>query len=117
RIGLWEYYQNPRSVLRIEQFAKLYAHFNQLDLFEHAFPVPLRSNYSYRSTWGAARSYGGYRIHEGTDIFAGYGVPVRSTCYGVIEVKGWNRFLRARVGIRDLNNVYHYYAHLSGFSK
>lgn len=117
RIGLWEYYQNTRSVLRIEQFAKLYAQFNQLDLFEHAFPVPLRSTYSYRSTWGAARSFGGYRIHEGTDIFAGYGTPVRSTSYGIVEVKGWNRYGGWRIGIRDLNNVYHYYAHMSGFSK
>lgn len=115
--GLWDYYQNSRSVQRIHQFTKIYATYEKLDLFEHAFPVPLRSTYSYRSTWGAARSYGGYRIHEGTDIFAGYGVPVRSTCYGVIEVRGWNRFGGWRVGIRDLNNVYHYYAHMSGFNK
>jgi murein DD-endopeptidase MepM/ murein hydrolase activator NlpD len=117
RIGLWEYYQNSRSVQRIEQFSKIYATFDKLDLFEHSFLVPLRSDYSYRSTWGASRSYGGYRIHEGTDIFASYGVPVRSTCYGAIEIRGWNRFGGWRVGIRDLNNVYHYYAHMSGFNK
>lgn len=117
RIGLWEFYQNNRSVERIEQFARIYAHFDTLHLNEHAFPVPLRTDYSFRSTWGARRSWGGYRIHEGTDIFAGYGVPVRSTCYGVIEVKGWNRFGGWRIGIRDINNVYHYYAHLSGYSK
>lgn len=117
QIGLWEYYQSSRSVQRIEQFAKIYATYEQLDLFEHAFPLPLRSDNSYRSTWGAARSWGGYRIHEGTDIFAGYGVPVRSTCYGIIEVRGWNRYGGWRVGIRDLNNVYHYYAHMSGYNK
>jgi murein DD-endopeptidase MepM/ murein hydrolase activator NlpD len=117
RIGLWEHYQNARSVERIDQFAKIYARFDTLDLHEHAFPLPLRSDYSYRSTWGASRSYGGYRIHEGTDLFAGYGVPVRSTSYGIIEVMGWNRYGGWRVGIRDLNNVYHYYAHLSGYNK
>lgn len=117
RIGLWEYYQSSRSVQRIEQFSKIYAKFDRLDLYEHSFPLPLRSDYSYRSTWGASRSYGGYRIHEGTDLFAGYGTPVRSTCYGVIEIRGWNRFGGWRVGIRDLNNVYHYYAHMSGFNK
>lgn len=118
RIGLWEYYQNSRSVQRIMQFAKLYELYDTMDLgSKHAFPLPLRSDYSYRSTWGAARSYGGYRIHEGTDIFAHHGVPVRSTCYGVIEVKGWNRLGGWRIGIRDINNVYHYYAHLSGFDK
>lgn len=117
RIGLWEYYQNTRSVERIGQFAKIYAHFDTLDLHEHMFVMPLKSDYTYRSTWGASRGWGGYRIHEGTDIFAGHGIPVRSAAYGVIEVMGWNPYGGWRVGIRDLNNVYHYYAHLSGFNK
>lgn len=117
RIGLWEYYHNSRSVERIEQFSKIYGALNSLDLFTHAFPLPLSADYSYRSTWGASRGWGGDRIHEGTDLFARHGVPVRSTCYGIIEVMGWNPYGGWRVGIRDLNNVYHYYAHLSGFSK
>ncbi len=116
-IGLWEYYHNTRAVQRVMQFAKLYKHFDRLDLSEHAFPLPLGSVYSFRSTWGNSRSWGGYRIHEGTDIFAGYGVPVRSTCYGIIEGKGWNAYGGWRIGIRDLNNMYHYYAHLSGYEK
>jgi peptidoglycan LD-endopeptidase LytH len=117
RIGLWNYYQNSRSVERIMQFSKLYAAYDTLDLHQHAFPLPLSADYSYRSTWGASRGWGGDRIHEGTDIFARHGVPVRSTCYGIIEVMGWNPYGGWRVGIRDLNNVYHYYAHLSGFNK
>lgn len=117
RIGLWDYYQNTRSVERIQQFARIYAHFDTLDLYEHCFVMPLSADYSYRSTWGASRGWGGYRIHEGTDIFAGYGVPVRSATYGVIEVMGWNPYGGWRIGIRDLNNVYHYYAHLSRFNK
>jgi peptidoglycan LD-endopeptidase LytH len=117
RIALWDYYQNTRAVDRIAQFAKIYAAYDRLDLHEHVFPLPLQANYSYRSTWGASRGWGGYRIHEGTDLFAGYGVPVRSTCYGIIEVMGWNPYGGWRVGIRDLNSVYHYYAHLSGFNK
>ncbi|WP_442955794.1 M23 family metallopeptidase [Paenibacillus sp. y28] len=117
RIALWEYYQNTRSVERIGQFARMYEAFGTLDLSEHAFPLPLNTNYSYRSTWGAARGWGGYRIHEGTDIFAGHGVPVRSACYGMVEIMGWNNYGGWRIGIRDITNVYHYYAHLSGFSK
>ncbi|WP_420852235.1 M23 family metallopeptidase [Paenibacillus hamazuiensis] len=117
RIGLWEYYQNTRSVDRIEQFAKIYARFDTLDLHEHTFVMPLKSEYTYRSTWGASRGWGGYRIHEGTDIFADYGVPVRSATCGVIEEMGWNPYGGWRIGIRDLNSVYHYYAHLSGFNK
>lgn len=117
RIGLWEYYQNTRSVERIEQFAKIYAAFDTLDLHEHTFVMPLRSDYTYRSTWGASRGWGGFRIHEGTDLFAAYGVPVRSVSYGIIEIMGWNPYGGWRIGIRDLNNVYHYFAHLSSFNK
>ncbi|UUZ83611.1 hypothetical protein LJK88_07170 [Paenibacillus sp. P26] len=78
KIGLWEYYQNNRSVERIEQFSKIYARFGTLDLDERRFIMPLNAEYTYRSTWGASRAWGGARIHEGTDIFAGYGVPVRA---------------------------------------
>ncbi|NMO95594.1 M23 family metallopeptidase [Paenibacillus lemnae] len=115
--GLWAYYQNGRAVQRILQYGKLYETHGRLDLFDHAFPLPVKSDFSYRSTYGLGRSWGGRRIHEGTDLFARYGVPVRSTCHGVVELKGWNRFGGWRIGIRDLNNHYHYYAHLQGFEK
>ena len=117
RIGLWEYYRNERSVTRVLQFSRLYKTYDTLDLYKTAFPLPISADYSYRSTWGARRSWGGYRIHEGTDLFARYGVPVRSTCYGIVEVMGWNRYGGWRIGIRDIRNYYHYYAHLSGFNK
>ncbi|MGF7046245.1 murein DD-endopeptidase MepM/ murein hydrolase activator NlpD [Paenibacillus sp. DS2015] len=116
-IALWEYYHNSRSVQRIQQFSKLYEKFDTLDLNKHTFPLPMNSQYSYRSTWGSGRNWGGFRIHEGTDLFASYGVPVRSTCYGVVEMKGWNRYGGWRIGIRDIHNHYHYFAHLSGFEK
>ncbi|MGQ4668969.1 M23 family metallopeptidase [Metabacillus halosaccharovorans] len=116
KIGLWDYYQRDKSVGLILGHMKLYKHYGRLDLGKHTFPVPLGHNFSYKNTWGDARGWGGRRIHEGTDIFANYGVPVRSTCYGVIEMKGWNRFGGWRVGIRDINNTYHYFAHLNGFA-
>nr|WP_309144663.1 peptidoglycan DD-metalloendopeptidase family protein [Bacillus sp. EB600] len=117
KIGLWNYYHRDKTVGIIADKATVYRHFGRLDLDAHAFPLPLRSNHSYRSTWGVARGWGGRRIHEGTDIFAGYGVPVRATNYGIIEMKGWNRYGGWRIGIRDINNTYHYFAHLSGFAK
>lgn len=116
KLALWNYYKRDKTVGIIHNKAKMYQYFGTLKLDKHAFPVPLKANYSYRTTWGDARGWGGRRIHEGTDIFADYGVPVRATSYGVVEMKGWNRFGGWRIGIRDINNTYHYYAHLNGFA-
>lgn len=117
KIALWDYYKRDKTVSIILGFARLFKHFKKIDLNENKFPLPVNHRYSYQNTWGHSRGWGGRRIHEGTDIFASYGVPVRSTNYGIVEMKGWNRFGGWRVGIRDINNTYHYYAHLSGFAK
>lgn len=117
KIALWDYYHREQTVKIIAGHAKVFKHFQTLDLNKYVFPIPLNYNYSYRSTWGDRRGWGGRRIHEGTDIFANYHVPVRSTSYGIVEIKGWNKFGGWRVGIRDVNNIYHYYAHLSSFAK
>ncbi len=117
KIALWDYYGRDQTVGIISSFMKLYQHYGHLDLGKHAFPLPVGADYSYRSTWGDARGFGGRRIHEGTDLFAHYGLPVRATSYGVIEMKGWNRFGGWRIGIRDIHNHYHYFAHLNGFAK
>ncbi|WP_048601267.1 M23 family metallopeptidase [Rubeoparvulum massiliense] len=117
RLALWRYYQNEKIVEIITEFAVIYDKYQRLDLFDNQFPIPAHFNYSYKNTWGAPRGWGGRRIHEGTDIFAGYGTPIRSTCYGYVESMGWNRFGGWRIGVRDLNNHYHYFAHLSGFNK
>lgn len=117
RIGIWMYYQRDRAVKTIDQFVKVYEHYQTLDLHQHAFPIPSKYDFSYRDTWGDARGWGGRRIHEGTDIFADYGTPVLSTGYGVVEVVGWNRYGGWRIGYRDMDNIYHYVAHLSSFRK
>ena len=65
----------------------------------------------------SSRGWGGRRMHEGTDLFASYSVPVKSTTFGKVEVMGWNDYGGWRIGIRDVNNTYHYYAHLSGYTK
>jgi len=115
KMALWDYYQRSKTVDLILGKVKIYKKYQTLKLDDHVFPLPLHANYSYRDTWGDARGWGGRRIHEGTDIFAGYGVPVRSTCYGIVELKGWNKYGGWRIGIRDINNTYHYFAHLNGF--
>lgn len=117
RIGLWEYYKKEKTVKIIHEVAQIFNKYQTLDLHKKVFPIPKGYRYAYQNSWGDNRGWGGNRIHEGSDLFAGYGTPVRSTCYGYVEVMGWNRFGGWRVGIRDINNVYHYYAHLSGFNK
>lgn len=117
KIALWDYYKRDKTVEMIGNFAKLYQTFQTLALDERHFPLPIRANFSYRDTWGDARGWGGRRIHEGTDIFSDYGVNVYATCYGIIEMKGWNKYGGWRIGIRDINNTYHYFAHLNGFTK
>ncbi|MBA4602776.1 M23 family metallopeptidase [Thermoactinomyces mirandus] len=117
RTKLWDYYKHPVSVDVITHIAKIYQKFDTLDLDQTRFPIPLEYNYTYHNTWGDRRGWGGLRIHEGTDIFANYGTPVLSTCYGYIELIGWNRYGGWRVGIRDIRNNYHYFAHLNHFRK
>lgn len=114
--AVWDWYESDRAVTRIQQFRHIYENVQTLDLQKHAFPVPTRGvNYSYRSTWGYSRGWGGSRIHEGTDIYANYGVPIRSVSYGVVEMKGWNPYGGWRIGVRTINNIYTYFAHMSGF--
>lgn len=117
KIGLWDHYKRDLDVRIIMGHAKVFKQSNSIKLEGNAFPLPLHANYTIKNSWGARRGWGGIRIHEGSDIFAGYGVPVRATTHGIIEVMGWNRYGGWRIGIRDLNNTYHYYAHLSGFEK
>ena len=116
-IAIWEKYQSARSVERIIQFERLLREIPIDQLSKKHFPIPVNSDLVYKDTWGNARGWGGRRSHEGTDLFAHHGVPVYSTCYGVVEMVGWNIYGGWRVGIRDIHNVYHYFAHLSGFAK
>ncbi|OLN23143.1 peptidase M23 [Domibacillus antri] len=115
--ALKDYYGRKETVNQIMTIANIYKEYETLDLDNHAFPIPIEHNFSYRGTWGASRGWGGHRMHEGTDLFASYGVPIRATSYGIVEVMGWNKFGGWRIGIRDIHNVYHYFAHLAYFTK
>jgi len=116
KISLWKHYQRDLTVKTIISIAKIYEHFQTIELDNRDFPVDMNYNYSYNSTWGHGRGFGGNRIHEGTDIFADYGTPVKATTYGVVELKGWNLYGGWRIGIRDIYNIYHYYGHLNGYN-
>ena len=52
-------------------------------------------------------------VHEGTDIFAEPGTPVLAVVPGVVEQAGWTFYSGWRIGIRDSEGRYWFYAHLS----
>jgi murein DD-endopeptidase MepM/ murein hydrolase activator NlpD len=66
-------------------------------------------------TWGAARS--GSRRHEGIDIFAPKGTPVKSTTRGIVFKMGQNRLGGNVVWIFGPGRQMHYYAHLDEFGE
>lgn len=117
KIALWDYYERDLTVQSIIQTARVFKEYQSLELTDRMFPVSIHHTYSYQNTWGDRRGFGGLRIHEGTDIFAHYGTPVYSTTYGVIDQIGWNMYGGWRIGIRDIHNIYHYYAHLQGYEE
>jgi len=114
--AIWDLFQDPIAMDRVFAFAHVFEAFG-IHTDAHCFPLAKRYNFTVRHSFGAGRSYGGRRIHEGVDIFAGYGTPVLACSSGYVELLGWNRFGGWRVGIRDTDNVYYYYAHLSSFAK
>lgn len=115
-LAIWTLFQDPVAMDRVFAFKRMFEAFG-LSADDHCFPVSKRYNYTVKHSFGAGRSYGGRRAHEGVDIFADYGTPALACSYGYVELMGWNRFGGWRIGIRDANNMYYYYAHLSSFAK
>ena len=90
------------------------------------FPIPestLHPKYtvSYEDSWMTARSFGGERGHEGTDLMLSpdrRGIfPVLSMTDGVVEKKGWLPQGGYRLGIRSDRGIYYYYAHLYDYAE
>lgn len=115
-VVIWNMFQDPIAMDRIFAFQRMFEAFGMRSQ-GHCFPIYKRYNYTVKHTFGAGRSFGGRRIHEGVDIFASYGTPVLACSFGYVELLGWNRFGGWRIGIRDSNNMYYYYAHLSSYTK
>lgn len=78
------------------------------------FPIAAARPVSIRDSWDAVRPGG--RRHEGVDIFAPHGTPVRSTTEGVVARLGRNRLGGMVVWIIGPGGQRHYYAHLSRFA-
>lgn len=89
------------------------------------FPVAVSdeglSGLSYEDGWGDARTYGGDRLHEGTDIMDNANTrgsyPIVSVSDGVVEHIGWLEQGGYRIGIRSPHGAYFYYAHLAYYAE
>lgn len=123
--------QELKDVLQTEQeeaFALLYGYNEQIwsNLSEpFVFPVGEvegrpDADFAFEDSWNTARTYGGDRTHEGTDIMASVNergiYPVCSIGDGVVEKMGWLPQGGYRIGIRSENGVYFYYAHLAEYA-
>lgn len=76
---------------------------------------------SYDNTWGAERTYGGERTHEGCDLMAVSNergrYKVCSMTDGTVKNIGWLEQGGWRIGIESDSGIYYYYAHLDSYEK
>ncbi|ASK27403.1 M23 family metallopeptidase [Neisseria chenwenguii] len=79
----------------------------------HSLPNPVPGQ-RFADTWNGVRIGG--RRHQGVDIFAKRGTPVRSTTSGVVLKVGENRLGGKTVSIWSAGRVVHYYAHLEKYA-
>ncbi|MGY0505334.1 M23 family metallopeptidase [Luteimonas sp. e5] len=81
-----------------------------------SLPVPVEGVAARRiaDTWGAARSGG--RRHEGVDIFAARGTPVRSSTRGLVIDLRESGLGGRQVWVLGPGGERHYYAHLDDFA-
>ena len=82
-----------------------------------ALPVPVEGVAARRiaDTWGAARD-GGARGHEGVDIFAPRGTPVRSSTVGIVTAVRDGGLGGRQVRVLGPARERHYYAHLDDWA-
>ena len=89
------------------------------------FPIARADWYSvigFKRDWHAPRMrlVGGrwqqVGVHEGNDIFAEPGTPIRAIHPGRVENMGWTFYSGWRVGIRGDDGRYWFYAHMRRFA-
>ena len=79
----------------------------------NSLPSPLPEQH-LTDTWGAARSQG--RSHEGIDIFAARGTPIRATTQGIVRKVGENTLGGRVVVVVGPGGAGLYYAHLEDYA-
>lgn len=129
-ISLEVWYLNNDTMPATAQKTDLFHTYMEIvdDIFEElqCFPVIKEETdgkypVSYCDSWGAERTYGGERQHEGCDLMADVNergrYKVCSMTDGVVENIGWLEMGGWRIGIRSDSGIYYYYAHLDSYEK
>jgi hypothetical protein len=75
------------------------------------FPIAGRATYSH--DWWFPRFGPGWRLHEGTDIFAAMGTPVRAPAAGKVRISNGG-LGGLSVYVIEPDGTYYYLAHLAG---
>lgn len=80
-----------------------------------------QESWYFENGYGAERTYGGNRSHEGIDIMSTKSEPgyfqVQSVSDGTIEQIGWLPLGGYRIGIRSESGFYYYYAHMDSYAE
>lgn len=117
-------FQELQQMNRSEVFEELYGYYNSILSDIKYFPIPEQKEKTERiafdNSWNAARTFGGNRKHEGTDIMTSNNVrgffPVISVSDGIVEKIGWLNQGGNRVGVRAPGGAYFYYAHMYNYA-
>ena len=76
---------------------------------------------TFENSWGAERTYGGERTHEGCDLMAVENERGRykicSMTDGTVKNIGWLEQGGWRIGIESEDGIYYYYAHLDSYER
>ena len=89
------------------------------------FPIARTGWYSvinFKNDWHAprmrliGRTWRQVGVHEGNDIFAEPGTPIRAVLAGRVETMGWTFYSGWRVGVRGTDGRYWFYAHMRAFA-
>lgn len=105
---------------------QLYEYYSNIyfDIVSDLSCFPVEKSYiqqvNYVDSWYGERTFGGNRLHEGTDIMSGSNIPgeipVVSMTDGTIQNIGWLTLGGWRIGIKSESGIYYYYAHLDSYA-
>lgn len=118
-------YSNIKKKYTTKNVEEYYKLFDNIYKEIKCFPISVKEGeeikYIYGDSWGSQRTYGGNRIHMGTDIMDRENIrgriPIISMTDGIIENIGWNEKGGWRIGIRTNSGMYYYYAHLDKYKE